>query len=64
MSASVQYRIGTEVSCSDRSCGHVSRVVLDPVARAITHVQLALSKADVRDLPEVDVDKDPGSAGD
>jgi len=38
LSASVQYRIGADASCSDGSCGHVSRVVLDPVARAITHV--------------------------
>ncbi len=38
MSANVEYRIGAPASCSDGSCGHVSRVVLDPVARAITHV--------------------------
>ena len=38
MADTVQYRIGAQASCSDGSCGHVSRVVLDPVARAITHV--------------------------
>jgi sporulation protein YlmC with PRC-barrel domain len=38
LSASVQYRIGADASCSDGSCGHVSRVVLNPVARSITHV--------------------------
>jgi sporulation protein YlmC with PRC-barrel domain len=38
MTESVDYRIGAEVSCSDGICGHVSRVVLDPVARALTHL--------------------------
>ncbi len=38
MTASVAYRIGAEVTCSDGICGHVSRVVVDPVARALTHL--------------------------
>lgn len=38
MAETVQYRIGAQAACSDGNCGHVSRVVLDPVARAITHL--------------------------
>jgi sporulation protein YlmC with PRC-barrel domain len=30
--------IGAKVSCSDGSCGTVTRVVVDPVARAVTHI--------------------------
>ena len=30
--------IGAEVSCSDGVCGELTRVVLDPVARSLTHV--------------------------
>ena len=33
-----QFTIGAEASCSDGVCGEVSRVVVDPVARAVTHV--------------------------
>jgi sporulation protein YlmC with PRC-barrel domain len=33
-----QFTIGAEVSCSDGVCGEVSRVVVDPVARAVTHL--------------------------
>jgi hypothetical protein len=36
MADTVQFRIGANASCSDGSCGEVSRVVVDPVARAIT----------------------------
>src|SRR5215467_15508522 len=30
--------IGASASCSDGVCGEVSRVVVDPVARAVTHL--------------------------
>jgi sporulation protein YlmC with PRC-barrel domain len=30
--------IGADASCTDGSCGTVSRVVVDPVARAVTHL--------------------------
>jgi len=33
-----QFTIGAEASCSDGACGEVSRVVVDPVARAVTHI--------------------------
>lgn len=33
-----QFIIGSEVRCSDGVCGKVSRVVVDPLARAVTHL--------------------------
>jgi hypothetical protein len=33
-----QFTIGARVSCTDGSCGEVSRVVVDPVARMLTHL--------------------------
>jgi sporulation protein YlmC with PRC-barrel domain len=38
MSDTTEYTIGAEVTCSDGVCGHLSRVVVDPVARALTHL--------------------------
>jgi sporulation protein YlmC with PRC-barrel domain len=32
------YAIGSQVSCSDGGCGRLERVVVDPVARALTHL--------------------------
>jgi sporulation protein YlmC with PRC-barrel domain len=33
-----QFTIGAEVSCTDGPCGKLSRVVVDPVARVVTHL--------------------------
>jgi sporulation protein YlmC with PRC-barrel domain len=33
-----QFTIGAEASCTDGVCGEVTRVVVDPVARAVTHL--------------------------
>jgi sporulation protein YlmC with PRC-barrel domain len=33
-----QFTIGAEASCSDGPCGEMTRVVIDPVARAVTHL--------------------------
>ncbi len=38
MSDMAQYTIGAEVACSDGVCGVLTRVVVDPVARALTHL--------------------------
>lgn len=38
MAASESFTIGSAVSCTDGPCGTVSRVVVDPVARSITHL--------------------------
>ena len=32
------FTIGTETSCADGTCGTVKRVVVDPVARPVTHL--------------------------
>jgi hypothetical protein len=38
MSQTAQFRIGSEVDCSDGVCGDLRKVVVDPVARALTHL--------------------------
>lgn len=34
----MQFPIGAEVACSDGVCGHLIRVVVNPVARTVTHL--------------------------
>jgi sporulation protein YlmC with PRC-barrel domain len=36
--SSEQFTIGAEVSCTDGPCGKLGRVVIDPVARELTHL--------------------------
>jgi sporulation protein YlmC with PRC-barrel domain len=38
MSTTTQFIIGSEVACTDGVCGDLRRVVIDPVAREITHL--------------------------
>jgi sporulation protein YlmC with PRC-barrel domain len=38
MAETTQFTIGVVASCSDGTCGAVSRVVVDPVARTVTHI--------------------------
>ena len=38
MSGPTEFTIGSEVSSSDGPCGELRRVVIDPVARALTHL--------------------------
>ena len=38
MTETTQFTIGAEVSCTDGVCGELIRVVIDPVARALTHL--------------------------
>jgi hypothetical protein len=38
MAETVQFTIGAEASCSDGACGEVTRVIVDPVAEAVTHL--------------------------
>lgn len=38
MSEITHFTIGTEVFCSDAICGQLARVVIDPVARTLTHL--------------------------
>jgi sporulation protein YlmC with PRC-barrel domain len=36
--ASTQFTIGVEVRCPDGACGSMSRVVIDPISRVVTHL--------------------------
>jgi len=38
MAGTEQFTIGAEASCTDGPCGTVTRVVVDPVAQAVTHI--------------------------
>ena len=38
MAETARFVIGAEVSCTDGACGEVRRVVVDPVAEAVTHL--------------------------
>ncbi|WP_035791770.1 PRC-barrel domain-containing protein [Kitasatospora mediocidica] len=38
MSATVQYAIGADIHCEDADYGRLERVVIDPVARRVTHL--------------------------
>lgn len=38
MQAAEQFRIGSHVTCTDGDCGELTRVVVDPVAQAVTHL--------------------------
>ena len=38
MTQPTQFTIGAEVSCTDGVCGELIRVVVDPVARVVTHL--------------------------
>jgi sporulation protein YlmC with PRC-barrel domain len=38
MSDTTEFTIGSDVSCSDGACGELKRVVVDPVAKALTHL--------------------------
>jgi len=35
---STQFTIGAEVSCSDGSCGKLTRVIINPISRTLTHI--------------------------
>jgi hypothetical protein len=38
MNHTIEFDIGSDVTCSDGPCGELTRVVVDPVAVAITHL--------------------------
>jgi hypothetical protein len=48
MAETEPFTIGAEVSCTDGVCGKLHRVIVDPVARAVTH--LVVRPADRLDL--------------
>jgi hypothetical protein len=38
MSEAIEYTIGSQVACGDGVCGELRRVVVDPIARVVTHL--------------------------
>jgi hypothetical protein len=38
MTEPVPFTVGSEVFCSDGACGELKRVVVDPIARVLTHL--------------------------
>jgi sporulation protein YlmC with PRC-barrel domain len=38
MARKMPFRIGADASCSDGPCGHVSRIIVNPAAREVTHL--------------------------
>jgi sporulation protein YlmC with PRC-barrel domain len=38
MAATMPFRIGAGASCTDGACGQVSRIIVNPVAREVTHL--------------------------
>jgi hypothetical protein len=38
MKTSTDIAMGTAVSCTDGTCGRVTRVVIDPIAQVLTHL--------------------------
>jgi sporulation protein YlmC with PRC-barrel domain len=38
MARTIPFRIGADASCTDGACGLVSRIIVDPVAREVTHL--------------------------
>jgi sporulation protein YlmC with PRC-barrel domain len=38
MAQIVPFRIGADASCTDGACGQVSRIIVNPVAREVTHL--------------------------
>jgi sporulation protein YlmC with PRC-barrel domain len=60
--AETRFTIGADASCTDGGCGEVSRVVVDPVARVVTHlvVQPKDPRALARLVPLDLVDITPG----
>jgi sporulation protein YlmC with PRC-barrel domain len=57
-----QFTIGAEVSCTDGPCGRLTRVVLDPVAKVVTHliVEPQRGREPARLVPLVLVDSAAG----
>jgi sporulation protein YlmC with PRC-barrel domain len=38
MARTMSFRMGADTSCTDRACGQVSRIIVNPVAREVTHL--------------------------
>jgi hypothetical protein len=52
-----EFTLGARASCPDGFCGVVSRTILDPAARTVTHLVIGprhITKEQVEDLPPLD----------
>ena len=38
MAQTMPFRIGADASCTDGACGQVSRIIVKPAAREVTHL--------------------------
>jgi hypothetical protein len=38
MAQTIRFRIGGDASCTDGACGQVSRIIVNPAAREVTHL--------------------------
>jgi hypothetical protein len=38
MAQTMPFRIGADASCTDGACGQVSRIIVNPVTRQVTHL--------------------------
>lgn len=65
MHATTPYVIGSDVYCTDQECGKLSRVVIDPVARELTHLVVEPSDDpdDARLVPIGSVDQNADDVG-
>jgi hypothetical protein len=53
MAETTQFNIGAEATCTDGIAGEVSRVVVDPVANALTHIVVRPKHGHARHTPAV-----------
>ena len=64
MGDTTQFTIGTQVSCSDGPIGKISRVIVDPVAEALTHLAVEPEhRPDLGRLVPLDLVEFGGAAG-
>jgi len=68
MARTMSFGIGADASCADGACGQVSRIIVNPVAREVTHLVVdpkhrngpgrlvPVDLVEVKDLPPVDID--------
>ena len=65
MTTTVQFTIGSNASCIDGECGALTRVVIDPLTREVTHLVIApkhdgaVSKLVPLDLVDADAGEQP-----
>ena len=62
MAEAARFTIGVRASCPDGFCGTVSRLVIDPVARTVTHLVGGLGSARGQ-RPGGQPGPDPGDVG-